>query len=140
MSKVPTLAAQLVASPSDKIFGSILDIIISQSPQNRLNKVKPAINSFISHPIIKELLEDSDAPASPPPPPSDNLELQKIQDTLSSLTKAIKGLKKATPTSDKHSAPKASRQKAAGKPYRGSGGWPGPPDQDHSTRCWCALC
>ena len=117
MSKVPTLAAQLAATSPNKIFSTILDIILTQPLQNRLSKVKPAIISFISHPIIKELLENSDAPAAPPSSPSHNLKLQKIQDTLSLLTKAIEGLKKATPTSNKHSAPKPSRQKAIGKPF-----------------------
>ena len=116
MSKAPTLVAQLNAIPSDKLFSTILDIIISLPPQNRQAKAKSAINSFISHPIIKELLEDGDATAPPPSLPSYNLELQKIQDTLSSLTKAVESLKKATPASNNHPAPKPNRQKAAGKP------------------------
>ena len=91
------LAAQLAAHSPTDIFSTILNLIISQPPHKRPTKVGPAILSFISHPTIKELLEESDAPAPPSSSPLNNLELKKIQDTLTSLSKAIEGLKKANP-------------------------------------------
>ena len=115
MSNIPTLASQLASHPPDKIFSTLLDIIIASTPNAQLTKVKPELISFISHPVIKELLEEGDAPALPRPTSSDNLELLKIQDTLSSLTKAIEGLRKANPPSNKQPAPKPSTQKGAGK-------------------------
>ena len=115
MSNIPTLASQLAMHPPDKIFSTLLDVILASTPNARLTNMQPELISFILHPIIKEMLEEGDAPAPPPPPPSNNLELQKIQDTLSSLTKAIEGLKKATPPSNKQPAPKPSTQKGTGK-------------------------
>ena len=101
------LASQLASHPPDKIFSTLLDVIIASTPNTRLTKVKPELISFISHLIIKEMLEEGDAPTLPPPVSSDNLELQKIQDTLFSLTKAVEGLRKATPPLQQTASPQA---------------------------------
>ena len=111
MSKAPTLLTQLAEYPPELVFTSLLEVIKASPPQIQLIKVKPHLSTFLSHPTIKELIREGDAPAPPSSPPSDNLDLQKIQESLSSLTKAVEDLKKASPTSNKTSPPKLSKQK-----------------------------
>jgi len=90
MSNVPT--------PS-QAFENILHMIICTSPDIQMAKVKPHLHTFISHPIIKELIGQSDAPAQADVDTSPNLDLQKIQESLQQLSKAVEALKKAPPPS-----------------------------------------
>ena len=76
-------------------------------------KVKPQLKIFLSHPIIKELLEETHAPPYPQATPPTNPDLQAIQATLTELTKAVEDLKKGTTNPHKTAAPKPSKQKAA---------------------------
>jgi len=78
-------------------FKNILHMIICTSPDIWLAKVKPHLLTFISHPIIKELIGQGDAPAQADVDTSPNLDLQKIQESLQQLSKAVEALKKAPP-------------------------------------------
>jgi len=57
--------------------------------------VKLHLLTFISHPVMKELISQSNAPAQATVDSSPNLDLQKIQDSLLQLSKAVEALKKA---------------------------------------------
>jgi len=108
MSNVPT--------PS-QAFENILFMIICTSPDIRLAKVKPYLLTFISHPIIKELIGQSDAPAQADVDTSPNLDLQKIQESLQQLSKAVEALKKAPPpSSNKDTKASKSKQKSSAPP------------------------
>jgi hypothetical protein len=109
-----TLIFPLKSAGPGLVFETLLNIFIATPPQTRLEQIKPHLTLFFNHLIIKELLEIGNAPAIPPPI-SNNLELQKIQNTLSLLTKAIEGLKKASTTPNKPNAPKPSKLKDVGK-------------------------
>jgi len=86
-----------VLNSPEKAFEYILSTIIHTEPEIRLAKVKPVLITFISHPIIKELIGQSEVPAQAKTDNSPNLDLQKIQDSLQQLSKAVKALKKAPP-------------------------------------------
>ena len=60
-------------------FENLLLMIICTEPSVQLAKVKPHLLTFISHPIIKELIGQVDAPALPAVATPPNLKLQKIQ-------------------------------------------------------------
>jgi len=83
----------------EKAFEYILSTIICTEPEIWLAKVKPVLLTFISHPIIKELIGQSEVPAQAKNDNSPNLDLQKIQDSLQQLSKAVEALKKAPPPS-----------------------------------------
>jgi len=80
MSNIPTHIPAL--NSPEKAFEYILNTIIHTELQVWLAKVRPHLYIFIAHPIIKELISKSDAPAQPPVNTSPNLDLQKIQDSL----------------------------------------------------------
>ena len=97
-------------------FENILSQIIHTDPFIWEARVKPHLLAFFTHPIIKELIGQSNAPALPPNNPFPNLELQKIQDSLMQLSKAVDALKKAPPSpSNKGTA--APVQAKASKSY-----------------------
>ena len=90
-----------------KAFEDILNNIITSTPAQRQAIVHPHLLTFLSHPIIKELASQSEPPAQAQPPLTNNLELQKIQDSLLQLAKAVEALKKGnttTPSNKKDSA------------------------------------
>ena len=98
-------------------FENILHMIICTSPDIQLAKVKPHLLTFISHPIIKELIGQSDAPAQADVNTSPNLDLQKIQESLQQLSKAVEALKKAPPPfSNKDTKASKSKQKSPAPP------------------------
>ena len=110
MSKVPTVSRPL-GSPKDS-FDNILNAIISTDPSKREAIIKPHLLSFIAHPIIKEILGQSEAPAPVESSYPQTLELKQIQDTLSSLSKAVDRLSKGNPPTK--NPPPRSSQKAKG--------------------------
>ena len=95
-------------------FENLLLMIICTEPDIQLAKVKPHLIAFTSHPIIKGLIGQSDAPAQAIVDTSPNLDLQKIQDSLLQLSKAVEALKKAPPPlSNKDSKASKSKQKSS---------------------------
>ena len=114
MSEIPTLGGP------GKAFQNILNTIIATEPHRRIPLIREHLLKFISHPVIKEIVGDSPDPATPHNDTANNLDLQKIQDTLTSLTKAIDSLKKAPSPPNNRSAPKASKAKGVA---------PSPPNQ-----------
>ena len=94
-----------------KAFEDILNNIITSPPAQRLAIVWPHLLTFLSHPIIKELASQSKAPAQAQPHTSNNLELQKIQDSLMQLSKAVDALKKGNPPPHKANKDNASKAK-----------------------------
>ena len=95
----PTLTFNYILRSAEKI-----------KPGNRAAILKPHLEAFLHNPLIKDILEQDKTPAPlQPPPPSNALELKKIQDTLTQLAKAIETLKSApTPKPQQ----KASNQSA----------------------------
>ena len=111
MSKFPTVPRSL-GSPKDS-FDTILNAIIATEPSKRGAIVKPHLISFISHPIIKELLGQSENPAPAEAKSSQNLELKQIQDSLSLLSKAVDHLSKGnTPSKNPNTS---SRKQKSGE-------------------------
>ena len=55
--------------------------------------MKSHLVAFFYNPLIKDILEQDEIPAPPQDPPSNTMDLKKIQDTLSQLTKAVESLK-----------------------------------------------
>jgi len=104
MSNIPT--------PS-QTFENLLHMIIRTTPDIQLAKVKPHLLTFIAHPIIKELIGASDAPVQAIVNTSPNLDLQKIQDSLQQLSKAVEALKKTPPPP--HSSKDANANKSKQK-------------------------
>ena len=96
-----------------KAFEDLLNNIITSSPAQRLAIVWPHLLTFLSHPIIKELAIQSESPAQAQPLTSNNLELQKIQDSLVQLSKAVDALKKGNPSSHKDTKANANKAKPA---------------------------
>ena len=108
MSNIPTV---------EKSFETLLNTIISLKPPEREAKVKPLIQSFLSHTIIKQLLNKGQPPAlqadlSTTPPLAD------IQKTLAVLSKALAGIQKPSTTPNK--SPTQT-------PPKGKGATPTPP-------------
>jgi len=75
----------------------MLKIISCTQPHIWLAKIRPHLLTFISHPTIKELIGQGNAPAQTSVNISLKLDLQKIQDSLLQLSKAVEALKKAPP-------------------------------------------
>jgi len=109
MSNIPTPSPALRGP--EKAFESLLITIICTEPHIRLAKVKPHLLTFITHPVIQELIGKSDVPAQPTVDTSPNLELQKIQDSLLQLSKAVDALKKVPPPSNKDTSASKGKQK-----------------------------
>jgi len=84
-----------------------------------LAKVRPHLHTFISYLTIKELLGQSNAPAQTFVNTLPNLDLQKIQDSLLQLSKAVEASKKApsSPPSNKDTNMSKSKQKLSA-PYK----------------------
>ena len=76
---------------AEKAVESLLKIIISLKPPERVAKVRPHLQKLLSHPIIKLLLPHDDAPAMAGTP-SNNADLTHIHNTLTALTKAVDSL------------------------------------------------
>ena len=110
MSKFPTVPRSL-GSPKDS-FDTILNAIIATDPSKRGAVVKPHLLSFISHPIIKELLGQSEIPAPAEANSSQNLELKQIQESLSLLSKAVERLSKGNAPSKNPTTSSRKKQKA----------------------------
>ena len=106
-------------SGPQEAFETILSQIIQTTLFIWEAKVKPHLLTFLSHPIVKELIGGSNAPAQPNTDNSPPLELQKIQDTLQQLSKAVEALKKAPPTppSCKDANVSKSKQKVSTPPH-----------------------
>ena len=112
MLNIPT--GKPLSDPPGEAFKWLLNTIISSPSSAREAKIKPHLLTFIAHPIIKDLLAQSEPPA-PTQAKSDNLDLQKIQDSLSMLAKAVESLKKGAPP-QKPQTPKKPTQKGAPTP------------------------
>src|SRR6266705_159063 len=76
----------MFGSPSDA-FDYVLEAIIATDPSKREALIKPHLQAFIDHPIIKDIAGQSEAPATASETPPTTLELKRIQDTLSLLSK-----------------------------------------------------
>ena len=97
MSNVPTPPqGQKPDSPS-YAFEHLLNNIISTSPKYREATIKPILMNFLAHPVIKEMLAQDSTLTPTQAPPPDNMDLKKIQDTLSQLSKAVESLKTPPP-------------------------------------------
>jgi len=72
MSKTPT------GSPGNPrtVFDNILDAIIATEPSKREACIKPHLLAFIAHPVIKELISQSETPTSTDDTLPTNLELK----------------------------------------------------------------
>ena len=95
MSDIPTPSPALGGPQT--AFENLLNIIISTTNPVRMAKVRPHLLTFISHPIIKELIGESDAPAQTFANTTTDLALQMIQDSLQQLSRTVEALKKAPP-------------------------------------------
>ena len=84
-----------VPPPVKRSMLAFLRFIIGMKPEDRLAQARPQIHNFLAHPIIKELISEGDVPAQPTVDTSTNPDLQKIQDSLQQLSKAVEVLKKA---------------------------------------------
>jgi len=109
MSETP-MPKQLFKSP-EEAFMYMLKIISCTQPYIWLAKIRPHLLTFISHPTIKELIGQSDAPAQTSVDTSPKLDLQKIQDSLLQLSKAVEALKKAPPSPPSNKDANASKSK-----------------------------
>ena len=96
----------------EKSFETLLNIIISLKPPEREAKVKPLIQTFLSHTIIQQLLNKGQTPA-PKAVASTTPPLADIQKTLAVLTKALAGIQKPTTTPNKLSTQPTSKGKGA---------------------------
>jgi hypothetical protein len=112
MSKTPT-----VFDPK-WFFNSLLERIKSHPPSTLKADVGPHLKDFLADPTIKVILGSSKVPTAPSAPIPDT-DLKMIQQSLTSLSKAITDLqKKVTPTSSpKQKGPIAeTREKGKAKP------------------------
>ena len=98
MSKVPM--ANVFGTPADA-FDYILNAIIATDPSKREALIKPHLQTFIDHPIIKDITGQSEAHAPADGTLPTTLELKRIQDSLNSLSKAVDCLSKGNPPSKK---------------------------------------
>jgi len=96
MSKVPT--ANVFGTPADA-FDYILNAIIATDPSKREALIKPHLQTFIDHPIIKDITSQSEAHAPADGTLPTTLELKQIQDSLNLLSKAVDCLSKGNPPS-----------------------------------------
>src|SRR5260221_1442013 len=113
MSIVPTdnpFSGNLFGAPKDA-FEYLLDAIIATVPSKREALVKPHLQVFTAHPVIKELISQGKAPAPTEDIPPANLELKQIQNTLSTLSKALERLSKGNPPSKNPSPSTRKKQK-----------------------------
>jgi len=108
MSKVPT--ANVFGTPADA-FDYILNAIIATDPSKREALIKPHLQTFIDHPIIKDITGQSEAHAPADGTLLTTLELKRIQDSLNSLSKAVDCLSKGNPPSKN---PPIARKKQKG--------------------------
>jgi hypothetical protein len=113
MSKFPTVPRPS-GTPKDS-FDNILNAIISTNPSQREAIVKPHLLSFIAHPVIKELLSQSESPAQAKSLSTQTLELKQIQDTLSMLSKAVERLSKGNTPSNNPNTNSRKKQKSGEK-------------------------
>jgi hypothetical protein len=102
MSKVPT-----VFDPK-WFFSSLLERIKQHPPSTLKANVGPHLQSFLAEPTIKDILDSSKAPTAPNAPLPDT-DLQKIQQSLTTLSKAIADLQKkvSPPSNPKQKGPVA---------------------------------
>jgi len=98
-------------------FENLLLIITHTELSIQLAKVKPHLLTFITYPIIKELIGQSEALAQANIDTSSNLDLQKIQDSLQQLSKAVEALKKAPPPPSNKGVNAAKSKQKASTPY-----------------------
>jgi hypothetical protein len=95
----------------EKAFETLLNAIISLKPPERLAKVKPQLQSLLSHPTILLLLSGSKVPATTGTP-AETANLASISKALTSLSKAVECLQKANTTSKPPPpSPQAKQQK-----------------------------
>ena len=113
MSKIPTVPRPS-GTPKDS-FDNILNAIISTDPSKREAIVKPHLLSFITHPVIKELLGQSEPPAQAKSPSPQTSELKQIQDTLSLLSRAVDRLSKGNTLSNNPNTSSRKKQKSGEK-------------------------
>jgi hypothetical protein len=91
MSKVRT--ANVFETPAEA-FEYILKAITATDPSKREARIKPHLQAFIEHPIILDIIGQSEAHAPADGTLPTTLELKRIQDSLSSLSKAVDALSK----------------------------------------------
>jgi hypothetical protein len=87
-------------------FSSLLEHIKQHPPSTLKANVGPHLQSFLANPTIKDILVSSKAPTAPKAPLPDT-DLQKIQQSLTTLSKAITDLQKkvSPPSNPKHKGP-----------------------------------
>ena len=108
MSNFPTI---------EKTLENLLNSIITLKPPEREAIVKPALQTFISHPLIQTLLNKG-AALSPKSTPSKIPDLADLQKTLTSLSKALEGIQKPSTTpSKRQSPPTQSKDKSKLPPH-----------------------
>ena len=78
-------------------FNYILRNVEKITPGNRKSIMKFHLKVFLHNPLIKDILEQDKTPNPLQDPPSNTLNLKKIQDTLFQLTKAVETLKSTPP-------------------------------------------
>ena len=105
MSNFPTIEGP------KRAVENLLNSIISLTPEQRKASVLPILTDFLAHPIIKPILDSSEAPAIAQEHPP-NKDLIQIHHTLSMLSKAVENIqKKFTPPSSKPPSPPTQRDK-----------------------------
>ena len=111
MSKVRTPNA--FRNPKDA-FDYILHSITATDPSKREALIKPHLQAFLMHPVIKDIIGQDEIPVPAPAKdaPPTTLEFKRIQDTLSSLSKAVECLTKGNPPSKNPAHSSRKKQKS----------------------------
>src|SRR5712691_2607697 len=111
MSKVRTPNA--FRNPKDA-FDYILHSITATDPSKREALIKPHLQAFLMHPVIKDIIGQDEIPVPAPAKdaPPTTLGFKRIQDTLSSLSKAVKRLTKGNPPSKNPAHSSRKKQKS----------------------------
>ena len=113
MSKVRTPNA--FRNPKDA-FDYILHSITATDPSKREALIKPHLQAFLMHPVIKDIVSQGEIPVPAPAKvaPPTTLELKQIQDTLSLLSKVVEHLTKGNPPS-KHPVHSSCKKQKSGE-------------------------
>ena len=94
----------------EKAFETLLNSIITLKPPDRMAKVRPQLQTLLSHPTIVPLLPALTASVGNEIP-SNIVDLTTISKSLQSLSKAVESLQKASPPSKQTPPPNAKQQK-----------------------------
>ena len=125
MSNFPMPSQGQKSDTPSYTFDHLLNNIISTSPKYREATIKPILLNFMAHPVIKEMLALDSTLTPTQAPHTDNMDLKKIQDTLSQLSKAVEALKSPPPSKVK--------QKASTQATRNPGPTPNPTSRTFSA-------